>query len=122
MIHADVQISDFEQRTHSSPSLRNAGLFAVLFKAALSNAAFQTHAQQFLRLYRKLHGQLPEYTLAESVHDHGDCIFALDAPLPQIEHLVFADLGGGSLMLHARRRIPHLDVWEGVSAALVADQ
>src|SRR5260370_9384130 len=95
---------------------------ATCMVSALSDAAFQAHAQQLLRLHRKLHGQLAEHTLAEAIHDHGDAIFRLEPPLPQVEELVFTDLRGGRFMLHAGSGIPHLDVREGVGTALVADQ
>src|SRR6266851_9768149 len=88
----------------------------------LSDAAFQADAQQFLRLHGKLHGQLAEHTLAEAVHDHRYSIFCLQPALSQVEELVVADFRGGSLMLHARGGVPHLDVGEGVGAALIANQ
>src|SRR6478672_3804399 len=90
--------------------------------STLSDAAFQAHPQQFLRLHREFHGQLAEHTLAEAIHDHGDGIFRLQPPLPQVEELILADLRGGSLMLHAGGRVSHLDVRKGVGTALVADQ
>src|SRR5713226_4425272 len=90
--------------------------------SALPDAAFQTDAQELLRLDCKLHGQLAEHTLAEAVHDHGNGIFRLQPPLPQVEELILADLRGGSLMLHAGAGVPHLDVREGVGTALVANQ
>jgi hypothetical protein len=45
-----------------------------------------------------------------------------DAALVAIEDLVLADLRGRGLVLHARRRVLHLDVRERVRAALVAQQ
>src|SRR5438876_713919 len=95
---------------------------STCMSSALPDAAFQTDTQQLLRLHRKLHRQLTEHTLAEAIHDHGNGVFRLEPALPQVEELVFTDLRGGSLMLHAGARVPHLDVRESVGAALVADQ
>src|SRR5229473_394674 len=69
--------------------------------SALPDAAFQAHAQQFLRLHCEFHRQLAEHALAEAIHDHGNGVFRLQPALPQVEELVFADLRGGSLMFHA---------------------
>src|SRR5919198_1384473 len=87
-----------------------------------SHAAFQADAQQLLRFDRELHGQLAEDSLAEAVDDHRHSVFGLQTALAQIEHLVFTDLGGRGLVLHASTSILHLDVRESVRAALVADQ
>src|SRR6266705_4953743 len=74
--------------------------FSCRGDSALPDAAFQTDAQELLRLDCKLHGQLAEHTFAEAVHDHGNGIFRLQPPLPQVEQLILADLRGGSFMLH----------------------
>src|SRR5271169_6178768 len=36
----------------------------------LAHGTLETHSQQLLRLHGKLHGQLAEHFLAETVHDH----------------------------------------------------
>src|SRR6266852_6187136 len=94
----------------------------LISSMALSNTTFQAHAQQFLRLDGKLHGQLAEHLFAEAVDDHRNRIFLRQAALLQIEELVVADLRCGRFVFHARRRVLHLDVGEGVGATLVANQ
>src|SRR6476659_77391 len=89
--------------------------------ARLADAAFQAHAEQFLRFHGKLNRQLATDLLAETVHDHPDRVFGLEPALPQVKQLVLADLGRRSLVLHVRGRVLHLDVREGVRAALIAD-
>src|SRR5438309_9627145 len=73
----------------------------------LSDTAFQANAQQLLCLHRKFHRQFAEYALAETVDDHGNRIFRLQAPLAQVKELVLADLGRRSLMFHPGGRVPH---------------
>src|SRR5688500_14950698 len=87
-----------------------------------ANAALQADAEQLLRLHRELHGQLLEHLLAEAVHDHVDGVLRGETALLEVEDLVLADLRGGGLVLHLRGRVQHLDVGEGVRAALVAEQ
>src|SRR5207237_680760 len=88
----------------------------------LSDTAFQADTQQLLCLNGKLHRQFAEHALAEAVDDHGNCVFSLQAALPQVKKLVLAYLTRGSLMFHPGGRVPHFDVWECMRAALVADQ
>ena len=85
-------------------------------------AAFEAHAEELLCLDRELHRQLAQHLLAESVHDHRDRVFLGDAALAAVEELVLADLRGGRLVLDGRAGVLHLDVGEGVRAALVAEQ
>src|SRR5579871_5651503 len=94
--------------------------FLISSNGMLSNASFQADAQQLLSFYRKLHGQLAKHFLAKAVHDHRHGIFSRNAALPAIENLVFADLRGGSFMLHLRRRILYFQVRKRVRSALVA--
>jgi len=65
----------------------------------LSDASFQAHAQQLLRLDGELHRQLAEDLLAEAVHDHVDRVLERDAALLAVEELVLADLRGRCLVL-----------------------
>src|SRR3990172_1967188 len=88
----------------------------------LANGPFQTHLQQLRGLHRELERQLLEHAPAKAVDDHLLGVLLRDAALPAVEELVVADLGSGSLVLHAGRRVAHLDVGHGVSAALVAYQ
>src|SRR5215475_6527946 len=94
----------------------------TFFSDTLSDTPLKTDAEQFLRFHGELHGQLLEDRLAEAVDDHGNSFLFGYAALLQIENLIFADLRSRGLVLHARARVPDLDVREGVSAALVADQ
>src|ERR1700730_2971013 len=87
-----------------------------------SDAALQADAQQLLRLDRKFHRQLAEHSLAKAVHDHRNSILSFQAALAEVEELVLTDLGGRSFVLHARRRVLHLDVREGMGAALITDE
>jgi hypothetical protein len=86
------------------------------------HAAFERHAQQLLRFYRKLHRQLPEYFLAETADDQSDGVFRRESTLPAIEDLVFADLGRRRLVFDARGAVLDVEIRERVGAALIADQ
>src|SRR5687767_420739 len=88
----------------------------------LTDAAFQAHAQQLLRLDRELHRQLAEDFLAEAVDDHVHRVFQRDAARLAVEELVLADLARAGLVLGAAGRVAHLDVRLRVRAALVAQQ
>ena len=57
----------------------------------LSNCAFKADFEEFLGFDCKLHGELPEYFLAEAVDDEIDGILFREAALPQVEDLVFGD-------------------------------
>src|SRR5215469_5572289 len=94
----------------------------TFFSDTLSDTPLKTNAEQFLRLHSELHGQLLEDRLAKAVDDHGNSFLFGYAALLQVKDLVLADLRSRSLVLHARARVPDLDVREGVSAALIADQ
>src|SRR5690606_34175181 len=87
-----------------------------------SDRALQAHFQQLLGLDRELHRQLAEDLLAEAVDDQRDRVLLGDAAAAAVEQLVLADLGGGGLVLDRGAGVPHLDVGEGVGAALLADQ
>src|SRR6266571_4161315 len=58
----------------------------------LPNTAFQTDAEQPLRLHGELHGQLLEDFPAEAVHDHADGVLGRQAALLAVEDLVLTDL------------------------------
>src|SRR3970040_425972 len=88
----------------------------------LASGPFQTHLQQLRGLHRELEWQLLEHAPAKAVDDHLLGVLLRDAALPAVEELVIADLGGGGLVLHAGRRVAHLDVGHGVRAPLIADQ
>src|SRR5690606_6382962 len=89
---------------------------------ASADGTFQRHVQQLLGLHRELHRQLAEDLLAEAIDDQAHRVLLGDAAGTAVEHLVVADLGGGGLVLDGRGRVLHLDVGEGVRAALLADQ
>src|SRR5690606_4044110 len=48
--------------------------------------------------------------------------FLVDAACAAVEHLVVGNLGGGGLVFDGGAGVLHLDVGEGVGAALLADQ
>src|SRR5690554_2107093 len=83
-----------------------------------ADAAFQAHVQQLLGFHRELHRQLAEDLLAEAVDDQAHRVFLGDATGAAIEHLVVADLGRGGFVLDRGARVLHLDVGEGMRAAL----
>src|SRR5690606_34456857 len=89
---------------------------------SLSDRTLEADLEELLGFDREFHGQLAEYLLAEAVDDHRDRVLLADAAAAAIEHLVFADLGGGGLVLDRGRGVLDLDVGEGVRAALLADQ
>src|SRR5262245_21294087 len=84
---------------------------------SLSDAAFETHAQELLCLDSELHRQLAEDLLAKAADDHRHCIFGRDAALLAVEELVVADLRDRGLMLDRGGAVVHLQVGEGVCAA-----
>src|SRR4030065_2610663 len=65
---------------------------------------------------------MDKYMLAEAVDDHRYRLFGADAALREIKQLLLADLGGGGLVLDLGAAVLHLDVREGVGAALIANQ
>src|SRR5712692_5956686 len=108
-----------------SANIANGAMYAPpasVESPTLADAAFQAHAQQLLRLDRKLHGKLAEDLLAEAVDDHGDRVFCGHAALAAVEDLVLTDLRGRSFVLDLRGSVLHLQIREGVSPALVAQQ
>src|SRR5215831_18758342 len=86
----------------------------------LTNASFETDAEQLLRLHRELHGKFAEDLLTESMHDHGDGVFAGKAALPAVKNLVLADFRSGRFVLHLRRSILDFEIRKSVGAALIA--
>ena len=62
--------------------------------SVLSHAAFQAHAEKFLRLDGKFHRQFLEHFLAEAVHDHVDRVLRGQPARVAVKNLVFADLRG----------------------------
>src|SRR6202012_3560490 len=48
--------------------------------------------------------------------------FRIDTPLVQVEQLVLADLGGGGLVLHHRRRVAGFYIRKCMGSATVPDQ
>ena len=88
----------------------------------LSLPNFRGRQKAVLRLYRKFHRELVDDLLGISINDEAYSIFGADAALVAIENLVLIHFRGGSLMLHSRRIVIHLNVRERVSAALVAQQ
>ena len=69
----------------------------------------------------ELHGKFVHYLFGVAVDDESDGIFDANTPLPAVEELVVADLGGGGLVLDGSRRISDDHVRESVCAATVAE-
>ncbi len=67
----------------------------------LSDAAFQAHAQKFLRFDGEFHRQFLEDFLAEAVHDHVHRVLRGKPARVAVKNLVLADLGGRGFMLDA---------------------
>ena len=75
-----------------------------------------------MRFHGKFHGQLIEYLLTVSVHDHIDRVLFADTTLLEVEQLIFTDLGGCGFVLYFGGVIFHFQIWEGMCAATVAHQ
>src|SRR5688572_31468154 len=93
-----------------------------VISSMLSDRPFQADAQQLLRFDGELHRKLPEHVLAETVDDDVDSVLGREAALTEIENLVLADFRRGRFVLDLRAGVADLEVREGVSAALVADE
>src|SRR3989338_10299398 len=63
-----------------------------------------------------------EYVLAKAVDDHRNRLFRTDAALREKEHLVFADLGRGGLVLDLCGDVLHVYRRKRVRPATVPDQ
>src|SRR5947199_490616 len=87
-----------------------------------ADAAFETHAQQFLGFYGKLHRQFAKDLLTEAVDDHRDGILGGNAALPTVEELILTNLRGRGFVLYLRGVVHHFEVGERMGAALVAEQ
>src|SRR6267142_2842833 len=75
----------------------------------LANTSLQTDSEQPSRFDCELHRQLFEDFLAEPIHDHRHRVFSRHAALAQVEDLILADLRRGSLVLHDRGAVAHVD-------------
>src|SRR6187399_1217013 len=95
---------------------------SVMRSMGLANGSFETEAEEFLRFDRELHRQFLDDFLAETVDDHRDRVLGGEAPALEVEDLIVADLGGGGLVLHLRAGVLHVDVGEGVRAAVRAEE
>src|SRR5690606_11485367 len=102
--------------------VRDSGLGTRDSEGRSSDGAFQRYFQELLGFDGEFHRQLAEHLLAGAVDDHRDRVLLADAAATAIEQLVVADLGGRCLVLDGGRRVPDLDVGEGMGAALLADQ
>src|SRR3989304_595173 len=89
---------------------------------ALTDAAFQAHTKQFLRFDGKFHREFAEYLFAESRHDHIHGVFRRKTSLLAVEDLILPDFRCRRLMLHPRRTVLHIDVWERVCSAFVSQK
>src|SRR5438093_5291622 len=90
--------------------------------AALSNAPFQTHAQQLTGFDGKLHRKLLKHLLAEPVDDGGNRVFNGKPSLLAIEDLILAYFGRGRFVLDLGCRVLDFEIRKRVRTALVADQ
>ena len=70
----------------------------------------------------ELHGKFVHYHFGGAVDDESEGIFDPKTPLPAVEELVVADLGGGGLVLDGSRRIGDDHIREGVCATTVAEK
>lgn len=66
----------------------------------LSNASFETDAEQLLGFHCELHWQLLEDLLAEAIDDQVHRIFGGKAALAAIKELVLADFRRRGFMFH----------------------
>src|SRR6516162_2064917 len=95
---------------------------AVVITLPSTDAAFEAHGEQLLRLDCEFHRQLLEHLLAKAVDNQRDRILGAQTTLAAIEELIVADLRGRRLVLDAGRRVAHFDIGHGVRPAAVADQ
>ena len=86
------------------------------FPYSLADAAFEAHAQKFLRFDGEFHREFLEHFLAEAVHDHVDRILRFEAARVAVKNLVFTNLRGRGFMLDARGGVLHLDIRKRVRA------
>ena len=70
----------------------------------------------------ELHRKFVHYLFGVAVDDESDGIFNANTPLPAVEELVVADLGGGGLMFDRSRGVSDDHVRESVCAATVAEE
>src|SRR2546422_6102393 len=97
-------------------------LFTIYHSPALTNRTFQLQTQQARRFNRKLHRELQKDILTKTVDDERDCILLRDAPLHQIEQLLFADARSRSFMLDLGAVVHYFDVRERVRAGVRTNQ
>src|SRR4030095_11202364 len=105
------------------PSTATCRFLMVSIRAPLStDRPFETDTQQLLRFHRELHRQFLEHLHAEAVDDHRHRVLRREAAALAVIELVFTDARGRGLVLDPGGGVLHLDVGEGVSGALVAQQ
>src|SRR5438094_5613064 len=91
-------------------------------KTILPNRPFQFQTQQARRFNCKLHWQLQENILAETVDDERHGVFLRNASLHQIEQLLLTDPRCRSFMLNLRAVIHHLDIRKGIRSGVGTNQ
>src|SRR5579863_23222 len=87
-----------------------------------TDGTLETDREQRLCLHRELHRQLLEDRFAEAADDHVDRVLLRNAARQAVEELIVTDAGSARFVLHGGRGILHLDVGEGVCAALAPHQ
>src|SRR5256714_14939940 len=85
-------------------------------------ASFECDAEQLLRFNGELHRQFLEHLATESAYYHRHRVLGAHSALLAVEDLVLADLRSRRFVLEGGGVVLHLDVWESVSAAPVANQ
>src|SRR3981189_2554019 len=116
------RLTPFSVSLPATRALKSVILSKIFPLKPLADGAFQTHAQQVLRLDRELHRKFLEHHFAKSTDDHVDRVFGRDAALQAIEQLVLADFGGAGLVLDGRSRILDFHIGKRVRRAFRTHQ
>src|ERR1700680_2769771 len=116
------RLTPFSMSLPATRALKSVILSKIFPPMPSADGAFQTHAQQILRLDRELHRQLLEHHFAKPADDHVDRIFRRDAALQAIEQLILADFRSAGLVLDGRGRVFDFHVGKRVRGAFRAHQ
>ena len=87
-----------------------------------AHGAFEGDAEQLAGFGGELHGQFLEHVLGIAVDDEAHGLLGGNAALVAVEQLVLGDLAGGGLVLEDGGGVLHVDVGEGVGAAVAAQE
>src|SRR5713226_8093917 len=116
------RLTPFSMALPATRALKSVILSKISPPMPSTDGAFQTYAQQVLRLDRELHRQFLEHHFAKPADDHVDRVFRGDAALQAVEQLVLADFGRAGLVLDGRGRVLDFHIGKRVRRAFRAHQ